>query len=272
MGAGILPGIEGRAAVIGIAEKGYVSLKLTAIAEGGHSSMPTARTAIGALSRAIGRLEAEPFPMKLEGATLGMLEAMTPWLPFSQRLAMANLWIAKPIVARAMAANPLSAALLHTTTAPTMLSAGVKDNVLPPEASAVVNFRILPGETVQSVHERVTRVVSDSQVRVALLDSVGVDPSPVSSTTSPAFGLLTSTIAAMGDGPVPVIPYVVMGGTDAKYWGPHSDRVYRFLPVPLGEGDRSRVHGVNERIGIADFATSIGFFLRLFNGLSTLPP
>lgn len=271
MGSGMLPGIAGRAAIVGIAEKGYVSLRLTALAEGGHSSMPTERTAVGALARALARLEASPFPASLEGPTAGMIAAMAPYQSFGQRLVSSNLWLTGPLVTRLLGANPLGAALLRTTIAPTMLSAGIKDNVLPPEASAVVNFRIRPGETVQSVLARVTRVVADSQVRVALLDSVGVDPSPVSSTTDPAWTLIARTIGGMVPGEAtPVIPYLVMGGTDAKFWGPHSDRVYRFLPIPLGEGDRSRVHGVNERVSAGDFATSVAFFTRLIAGADAL--
>lgn len=271
MGKGILPGLSQRSAIVGIAEKGYVSLRLTAEAEGGHSSMPTARTAIGALSRAIVRLEADPFPTVLDGPTARMIEAMAPYQPFAQRFVTGNLWITSPLVERILASNPTGAALLHTTTAPTMLSAGVKDNVLPPEATAVINFRIRPGETVNSTLARVTQVVNDPQVRVSLLDSVGVDPSPVSDTSDPAYQLIAATIQSMfPDEQVPVIPYVVMGGTDAKYWGPHSTRVFRFLPIPLGEGDRSRVHGVNERISAADFAASVGFFMRLLVGAEAL--
>ena len=233
--------------------------------------MPTARTAIGALSRAIVRLEGDPFPYSMDGPTQRMIEAMAPYQPFSQRIVTGNLWITKPLVTRMLQSNPLGAALLHTTTSPTMLSAGIKDNVLPPEATAVVNFRIRPGETVSSVMARVTQVIGDPKVRVAQLDSVGVDPSPVSDTNDPAYKLIAHTIGSMAPGEqVPVIPYVVMGGTDAKYWGPHSSRVFRFLPIPLGEGDRSRVHGVNERISAADFATAVGFYMRLIAGADAM--
>lgn len=271
MAAGLMPGLTQRAAIVGIAEKGYLSLRLTALAQGGHSSMPTERTAIGALSRAIARLEADQFPSRLDGPTRGMVEAMAPYMPFSRQLLIANLWLTAPMVSRALAENPLGAALQHTTTSPTMLSAGIKDNVLPPEASAVVNFRIIPGETVASVIERVTRVVADSQIVVAPLDSTGVGPSPVSDVNSPAYQLLAETIRGMlpNEQP-PVIPYLVMGGTDAKHWGAHSDRVFRFLPVPLGESDRARIHGVNERVGLGDYATSVGFFARLIRNLDKL--
>ncbi len=267
MAAGLMPGMTQRMAIVGIAEKGYVSLKLTARAEGGHSSMPGPRTAVGALSRAIATLEANPFPYKIEGPTLGMMQAMAPYLPYVQRMMIANLWLTRPVVSKALATNPLGAALQHTTTSPTMLSGGIKDNVLPPEVTAVVNFRIITGETVASVRERVTRVINDTLITVSLLDSVGVDPSAVSSTSSSAYQLLASSIRGMIPGEVPpVIPYLVMGGTDAKFWGPHSDKVFRFLPIPLGDGDRERVHGVNERVSMKDYATAVGFFVQLIRG------
>jgi len=220
---------------------------------------------------ALTRLEANPFPTAFDGPSLGMIAAMAPYQPFAQRFITANLWITRPLVSRMLQSNPMGAALLHTTIAPTMLSAGIKDNVLPPEATAVVNFRIVPGETVASVMAHVTRVIRDSLVRVERLDSVGVDPSPVSDVRDPAWALIHRSIAAMVPGTqVPVIPYLVMGGTDAKYWGPHSARVFRFLPIPLGEGDRSRVHGVNERVRASDFAASVGFFMQLITGSDSL--
>lgn len=271
LAAGVLPGVKGRAAIIGIAEKGYLSLRLSARAEGGHSSMPKARTAVGALSRAIAALEANPFPPSLEGPTRGTLEAMAPYVPFSRRLVLANLWLTAPLVRRSLNANPLGAALLHTTTAPTMLSAGVKDNVLPPEATAVVNFRIRPGETMTSVTDRVRSIIADSMITVEPTDSARVDPSPVSDVHSDAFRLIASTIRGMAPGErMPVLPYLVMGGTDAKYWGSTSNRVFRFLAIPLGPGDEARAHGANERVAVGDYGTAVGFFARLLRGLDQL--
>jgi carboxypeptidase PM20D1 len=93
----------------------------------------------------------------------------------------------------------------------------------------------------------------------------------VSDVSSPAYALIAETIRGLAPGePVPVLPYLVMGGTDAKYWGAHTDRAFRFLAVPLGEGDQARVHGVNERVAVADLAGSVGFFARLLQGLDRL--
>jgi carboxypeptidase PM20D1 len=271
MARGVIPGLAGRTAIVGIAEKGYVSLRLRAKAQGGHSSTPPRRTAIGALSRAITALETHPFPSSLDGPTRGTLAAMAPYAPFSKRLVLANLWLTAPLVKRTMRETPLGAALLHTTTSPTMLSAGIKDNVLPPEAAAVVNFRIRPGETIATVTARVRAVIADSMIIVEPLDSVGADPSPVSDVNSTAYTLISETIRGMTPGEqVPVLPYLVMGGTDAKYWGAHTDRAFRFLAVPLGEGDLARVHGVNERVAVADYATSVNFFARLLRGVGRL--
>lgn len=271
MASGIIPGVAGRAAIVGIAEKGYLSLRLTAKAQGGHSSMPTGRTAVGALSRAIAVLESNPFPSSIDGPTLGMLQAMAPYAPFRQRLALANLWIAGPLVRKNLAASPLGAALMHTTTSPTMLSAGVKDNVLPPDASAVVNFRIRPGETMATVQARVIDLINDTLISVEPTDSARADPSPISDTNTPAYRLIESTVRAMAPGEaVPVLPYLVMGGTDAKYWGPHSTRVFRFLAIPMGDSDVSRIHGVNERVAVDEYVTAVQFFAGLLRGLDQL--
>lgn len=271
MASGVMPGIEGRAAIVGIAEKGYLSLRLTAKAQGGHSSMPTERTAVGALSRAIAALEANPFPLSLDGPTRGMLEAMAPYSGFGQKVVLGNLWLTAPLVVGSLGKAPLGAALMHTTISPTMLDAGIKDNVLPPEASAVVNFRIRPGETQQSVIAYVTRVIDDTLIAIAPTDSARTDPSPVSDIRSPAYQLIARTIRGMMPGErVPVLPYLVMGGTDAKYWNDHSDKVFRFLAIPLGEGDVARVHGVNERVRVEDYAVAVRFFSGLLKGLDQL--
>ncbi len=272
LASGVIPGVQGRAAIVGIAEKGYVSFRLTAAANGGHSSMPPSRTAVGALSRAVMALEANPFPSSIEGPTRGMLEAMAPYASFGQKVALANLWLTAPLVERAMRGSPLGAALLRTTTAPTMLEAGVKDNVLPPVAEAIVNFRIRPGETHETVLARVREIVNDTLVAIDYMDSVRVNPSPVSSVSSPAYALVASTIRSLAPAErLPVLPYLVMGGTDAKYWGAHTDNAFRFLPVPLGDGDQARIHGVNERIRVEDYGVAVTFFTRLLRGIDTLP-
>ncbi|MDP2602912.1 MAG: M20/M25/M40 family metallo-hydrolase, partial [Deltaproteobacteria bacterium] len=120
---GIIPGIAAPAALIGIAEKGYLSLELSVETVGGHSSIPPAGTAIGIISRALHRLEAAPFPARIEGPTRQMLEFLGPEMAWPQRLALANLWIFDPLVRKQLAASPLTNAIMRTTLAPTLFNA-----------------------------------------------------------------------------------------------------------------------------------------------------
>lgn len=269
---GMMPGFPPVTAIVGVAEKGYLSLELMVEAEGGHSSVPPGETAVGILSRAIGRLQAEPFPARMNPVVRGMLENLAAHGSFGTRFVLGNLWITGPLVNRTLGGTPTGSAMLRTTTAPTMLRAGVKDNVLPPRATGVVNFRIVPGETVASVIDRVRRIIDDERVRVEPLSGVGQDPSNVSAMTGPAWEVLASTISqSLPDPGTPVIPYLVFGGTDAKFWSAHSDRVYRFLPITLTQESLGRFHGVDERVAVESFATAVGFFGRLLRASDRLP-
>jgi carboxypeptidase PM20D1 len=263
IGEGIVPGVAAPVALIGIAEKGYVTLALTASAEGGHSSMPPPHTAIGILAEAIERVENHPLPASLSGATRQFLAAIAPEMEYPLRIAVANADILEPIVLRSLSGSPRSNATIRTTTAVTMVSGGIKENALPASARAIVNFRILPGDTVQSVTEFVRKAVADPRVDVQVLaGSSPLDPSPISRTDSPGFELLARTIRATHPDTV-VAPNLVLGGTDARYFHSVSDSVYRFAPLRVGPDDLKRAHGTNERIGAADYVDSVRFYIQL---------
>lgn len=268
---GMVPGVSGPAAIIGVAEKGYVSLELLATAEGGHSSSPPASTAIGILSRAITRLEENPFPTRIDGATRSMLEYVGPEMSFGRRLLLANLWLTAPLVEKGMAAGGSGAASVRTTTAATMFNAGVKDNVLPINARAVVNFRILPGDTVASVTQRVREIVDDERVEITQAFGFGQEPSPVSDVDGAAFRLVGRTVREVLPGEeVLITPYLVIGGTDAKYYGRRSKNVFRFLPVFLREGDLGRIHGTDERLSVESVDLAVRYFRRLIRNTDQL--
>jgi carboxypeptidase PM20D1 len=264
-------GVPGQVALVGIAEKGFLSLELRVEGLGGHSSTPPAVTHIGRLSAAIARLQDSPFPVALDGPTRAMLEAAAPLLPFTRQLALGNLWLTAPLVARALAAEPRSAAMVRTTTAPTIFQAGAKDNVLPPEARAVVNFRIRPGETVESVTQRVRDVISDTAVRVAPL-GFHVDPSPVSDPDGAAFALVADVIrATLGDAPPLVAPYLVIGGTDARWWSMAGAKdVFRFNPFPFEDDAMQRFHGTDERIPVQAYLDGVRYYGLLLRRLDAL--
>src|SRR5205823_6316947 len=134
LATGFIPGIGAPVALVGIAEKGYVTVELTAQAEGGHSSMPPPATAVGILAAAITRLEAHQMPRAIRGPTADMFDYLGPEMSFAPRLVMANRWLLGGILTGRFGTTPQGNALLRTTTAPTVLQAGVKENVLPSTA------------------------------------------------------------------------------------------------------------------------------------------
>ena len=259
---GLVPGLTAPAALIGVAEKGFLSLELTATATGGHSSVPPADTAVGRVARAVVALESHPLPARLSGPTEAFFAALVPEMPLAERLVLANRWLFGPLIKRQLSAAPSTNAVIRTTTAPTMLTAGVKPNVLPTTARAVVNFRIHPADSIAIVVEHVRQVIDDPAVTVSPLDGFQSEPSAVSPLDHPAFDLLARTIREIFPSAL-VAPSLMVGGTDARHYTGLTDAVYRFLPIVLQPEDIDRFHGVNERLGIEGYAQAIRFYYRL---------
>ncbi len=263
---GVISDVSRPAALIGIAEKGHMSVQLTVMGTGGHSSMPPPQTAVGVLAQAIDRLEKHPLPAHLNGAAEGMLGQLGREMPLGARAMMANLWLTRPLVTRMLAASPVTNASLRTTTAPTMIQGSPKENVLPIRAFAIVNFRIIPGETPESVLDHVRKVVDDSAVAVTMVGAA-TPPSPVSSTTSAAYRILARDITVLEPEAI-VAPSLVVAATDSRQYGGYARDVYRFLPMQIGPTDLGRIHGTNERIGIHDYARGVAFMTLLISDLS----
>lgn len=244
----LVPGISGDVAMINVAEKGFASFRLIVETNGGHSSSPPENNTIGVLAQAIVDLEDNQRPYKLVSPVDYNIEYLGPELPFMQRVAMANPWLFKGMILEAMNS--------HTTTAPTIIEGGVKNNVIPTVAEATINFRILPEETIESVQEHIESIVSD-MVRV---EPVGflTNPSPVSSVESENFNILQQTIRDMYPESI-VVPGLVGGGTDARYFYDISDDVYRFYPIRLGPDSMSRFHGIDEKISKDNYKELIEF-------------
>ncbi len=266
---GIVPGVAAPIALIGVAEKGYVSVRLRVQGKGGHSSMPPRQGAIGVLAAALGRLEADPFPAHLDHAGR-FFERVGPRMSFGRRVLFANLWLFGPLVEQLLAGNPPMNAVMRTTVAPTIVRAGDKDNVLPIEAEAIVNHRIIPGETIESVLAHDRAVVADARVELERADSeFGSDPSPVSSWTSPAFLAMAESVRAVAQDPeLIVVPYLVLGATDSRYFTDLADDVYRFMFNWMGPDDLPRIHGTDERIAVAQYANTVRFYSALLRRLA----
>lgn len=259
---GLVPGARQPVALIGLAEKGYVSLALTVSAPGGHSSLPPPHTAVGVLSRAVRRVEDHPFPTDLRPPASELFDYIGPDLGGPLRFVFTNLWLLRPILLWQLGQQPTSAAMLRTTTAVTMFEGGPKDNVLPQRARAVINFRVLPGDTTTQVAERVRRIIDDPQVELQPIAASRTEPTPVSSSSSASFRALASTIRTVFP-QVLAGPTLMVGQTDSRHFAAIADNTYRFMPVTLRADDLERIHGTDERIGLKAYAGAVRFYEQL---------
>lgn len=263
---GVIPGIAAPAALIGIAEKGYLSLELSAETAGGHSSSPPTETAIGIVSRALQRLQATPFPARLSAPTRRMLEFLGPEMTRTTRLTLANLWLFDPLIRKQLAASPLTNAAIRTTLAPTLFHAGVKENVLPTQASAVINLRILPGDTLAGVTEHVRATIEDPRVKIIQLP-IRVEPSTVSDIEAAGFDVIHRSIRQIAP-EVLVAPALLVAASDSRHYAGLTKNIYRFLPITLRPDDAKRYHGIDERISIQDYERCVRFYAQLIRNSS----
>jgi carboxypeptidase PM20D1 len=261
---GVLSGVSRPVAVVGMAEKGYVSVELTASGAGGHSSMPTPDNAAVRIARAVERLADDPFPARVQGLTGDMLITLAPYMDQPLKTVIANRWLTEPLIRRQLVANPRTAAALRTTTAPTIIQGGTKDNVLPQSARAVVNHRILPGDTVESVVARDREVIDDPKVAVRAIPG-GHNPSKPASTDGAGFKQLAAAIRVTYPS-IPIAPGLVLGATDGRYYEPVAAASLRFTPMTMRPADLARFHGNDERIAIEDFMRAFGVYERLMAG------
>ncbi|MBW6492883.1 MAG: M20 family peptidase [Lentimicrobium sp.] len=265
---GIVPMIDKPVASIGISEKGYLSLALTVEMEGGHSSTPEKESAIILLNGALHNLINKQMKADIAGPAKDFMRFTGPEMPFLPKIIFANQWLLKGIILKIYEGSNAGNAAIRTTTAPTVINAGIKDNMIPTKAEAVVNFRIIPWETSEDVIRHVHRVISDDRVKVTIVDHPR-EPSPVSPIDSPGFELIHATIRQVFP-EVMVNPMLMLGASDSRHFTGMSNNIYRFIPVTFTQEDLARAHGLDERIGIEDFKKAMGFYYVLIKNINHL--
>ncbi len=257
------PFTRGPASMIGISERGSGTMRVRAVGRPGHSSMPPEETAVSLVAEAVGRIHDMPIERKLEGGpALGMMRALAPELSFTNRMALANEWLFAPLLRQRLAGDPPAQALLGTTVAPTMIQGGSRPNVLPGEATAMINFRIHPRDDSADLLRRARQAVADLEGVTVDWAEPPRDASAVSSTTSASYAL----IAAMSREilpDAPVAPGLVLPGTDSRHYANVAENVYRFQPILLRGEDIERLHGLNEYLTVANLERMIRFYIGL---------
>jgi carboxypeptidase PM20D1 len=259
---GMVPGLNRPVALIGTADKGFLSLELRVEAESGHASQPPPQTAIGILSTAVSKLEKHQMPTSLEGVPAQTLDYLGREMPFGSRLVMANLWLFKPLVERQLSESPKTNWSVRTTTAATIIEGGIKENILPKRARAVLHFRPLPGYSSDQVIAHVRKIVDDPRVKISKFGVSNSESSAVSDMNAAGFHMIEKTMRQVFPETL-VAPGLCVGGTDSEHYAKLSNNIYRFSPLRLRPEDLKRLHGINERTSIKDYARSVQFYYHL---------
>lgn len=259
------PFVDGQVAMIGVAEKGVLTLRLAARGGSGHASVPPAMTAVRRVSRAVHRLGPTAFPPRAPATLTAMLVRLADSASGPGRLLYRTLAACPPLAAGVFAAQGgEAAAFVRTTVAATMLAGGTAANVLPAEASATVNLRIVPGETVAATVRKVRRRIADRRVGVTVIE--GDDPSPQSPVDDDRFAALTAALTQAYPA-APAVPYLMMQASDARHFHRLWPAVYRFAPLRMSAAQRASIHGVDERVEVAALESGERFHRALIRGL-----
>ena len=259
---GFFPGVDKLVAPINVAEKGIMNLLIVAKAKGGHSSTPPKKTAVTILADALIKLENEPLPGSLEGLSAVMFDEVSKHMPFGYRFLFANRWLFGGLLDSQMSSTPVINAMIRTTTAPTMLSGSIKSNVLPIEATALINFRLHPRDSIESVTEHVRRVVGSDQVEVRTLG--GMEASGVSSWESPGYEIISSSLSKVY-GEVVSVPGIMIAASDTRHYSKVADNSFRFNPFSIVPEDMTGFHGTNESIEADSFVAGIKTYVDIIN-------
>lgn len=259
---GSLEGIDEPVALIGNSEKGYLTMKLTAEGKPGHSSRPPRQTAIGMIARAIALMDDHPMPARLD-CFLPTLKNIGFMMPFGLQMVIANSWLFKKIMIKRLEKKPETNALLRTTHAATMVTGGIKDNVLPASASAAVNLRLLQGDSIDDVFSYFRKIINDPRINMEIDKTAGGwEASEVSSTDTPPYRSLELVVRQIFNN-VPVAPFVFLAATDSRYYQPVCSNIYKFSPHILTPEEQRGVHGVDERISQDSLVKMTAFYHRL---------
>lgn len=250
-------GISEDVALIGVAEKGKSTLRISVPGAGGHSSMPPKHTALGDAARIIENLENKQMKATLITPVQDFLHNVSGGMPFATRLAIDNQWLLKPLLVSKLTDSPVTNAMVRTTTAVTMAKGSDASNVLPSVAEVTVNFRILPGNTVADVRRHVEEACEGYNVTIESLGDA--EPTAVSPTDSKGYVRLTQAIARIYPEAL-ITPYLTMGATDSRKYDILTRNVYRFMPVLLTPAEQGGIHNKNEFITVDNYKRMIEFY------------
>lgn len=259
--SGVISTIQGEQATVGICEKGCANIELRASASGGHASMPPKQNSLNLIAQAIYEIEKHPLPPRLTPVTRQTFISCSPRMTKPLRFIMANLWLFKGILLKNLSKNPTTNALVRTTFTPVIAKAGDGENVIPLHSMAHINARLLPGDTCEKAVAHLKKVVPKG---VSVHLKQGIDPSPISSIDTEIYERFATTVQQVFPEAI-IAPYLMVGGTDAKYYADLSDHVLRFSPYLLNSEELGSMHNNNESVSFTNIERGVQFYLQLIH-------
>ncbi len=268
---GIVPGSPQPVALVAIAEKRPVHLTITAHGEGGHGSMP-GRSAVVNLAEAIVRLERNPMPARLTQATEALFDYLGPEMPLLQRTILGNRWLFRHLIAWQFSRRPSTNAVVRSTINFTQLQTNSESNQNATIATATVNARLLPGDSIDRVIDHISSVTRElrlSDGKPAIECKVERTPQGegIAPVDCPEFFTLQHTIHQVFPDVI-VAPGLTSVSTDSSWYYAVTDKIYRFIPMRVNSEDVVRIHGLNERIAVDNLGEIVQFYAQLLRNSS----
>lgn len=262
---GVFPGVTKPIAVVGIGEKGMMNVELTARAAGGHASTPSIPSTVGMLCRAVTDCEKHQFPAALTEPVRLLLRNVGPYAPFALRVVFANLWLFGPLLkALSTKLGGELSAMMRTTMAFTTLQGSPQNNVLPGEATAGVNLRLVNLDTPESAQARLARIIRNERVQVRTVHAQKA--SPYAAAEGEHWDKLAKAVGDTWQGCI-VSPYLMMACSDSRHYSEICRDVYKFSAMALSKEQRGLIHNNDERIPVSEIAKTVEFFTRLEKSL-----
>ncbi len=257
-----IAGVKNCYAMIGVLEKGRGALRLTARSGGGHASYPPKNSPIARLGKFIARVEKhDPMRADFEPEVSAMFRTLAPYGPFYLRLLFGNLWLFRPLLKVLLPKiSPQAGALLKTTVAFTMQSGSDAPNVLPQQASLTLDLRYIPHQAMEESNRVIRELAARYDLETAVL--MANDACPPVRIDSDAYALVEKVIGQVFPG-LPCCPYVMTGGTDARFYQKICDACVRFSPVIYGPEQMKGMHGLNENIDVRSLPGAVDFYKTL---------
>lgn len=262
---GVFPGVTKPIAVVGIGEKGMMNVELIARAAGGHASTPGIPSTVGMLCRAVADCEKHQFPAALTEPVLRLLRNVGPHAPFALRMVVANLWLFGPLLtALSSKLGGELNAMMRTTMAFTTLQGSPQINVLPGEATAGVNLRLINLDTPESAEARLRRIIHNDKVEVRTVHAQSA--SPYAAAEGEHWDKLSKAVGETWQGCI-VSPYLMLACSDSRHYSEICRDVYKFSAMALSREQRGLIHNNDERIPVSEIARTVEFFTRLEKSL-----